>query len=43
MRLALKEAQKAYDNKDVPVGCVIVINDKVIAKAHNERHNKKDG
>lgn len=42
MRLALKEAQKAYDNKDVPVGCVIVINDKVIAKAHNERHNKKD-
>ena len=40
MLLALKEAQKAYNNGDVPVGCVIVLNDKVIARAHNIRHIK---
>lgn len=42
MRMALKEAKKAYENKDVPVGCVIVKDDKVIARAHNIRHAKKD-
>ena len=42
MLLALKEAQKAYNNQDVPVGCVIVLNDKVIAKAHNTRHLKNN-
>ena len=42
MLLALKEAKKAYDNGDVPVGCVIVLNDKVIAKAHNIRQLKRD-
>ena len=42
MRLALKEAMIAYQNGDVPVGCVIVKDDKVIAKAHNIRQAKKD-
>ena len=42
MLLALKEAKKAYNNGDVPVGCVIVLNDKVIAKAHNIRQLKHD-
>ncbi len=42
MRLALKEARIAYKNGDVPVGCVIVKDDKVIAKAHNVRQLKKD-
>jgi len=35
MKLALREAQKAFDKGEVPVGAVIVLNDKVIAKAHN--------
>ena len=42
MRLALKEAMIAYQNGDVPVGCVIVKNNKVVAKAHNIRQTKKD-
>ncbi len=41
MKMAYEEALVAYKNKEVPVGCVIVYNDEVIAKAHNMRHNKK--
>ena len=37
MELALKEAKKAYKLKEVPVGAVIVKDDKVIAKAYNLR------
>lgn len=36
MRLALNEAQKAFDAGEVPVGAIIVLNGKVIAKAHNQ-------
>ncbi len=32
---ALKEAQKAFDLKEVPVGAVIVNRDRIIARAHN--------
>lgn len=42
MREAIKEAKKAYAVGDVPVGCVIVVGDKIIARAHNLRHNKKN-
>lgn len=35
MRLALQEAQTAARHDEVPIGAVIVIGDKVIAKAHN--------
>ena len=35
MKEALKEAQKAFDADEVPVGAVIVCNNKVIARAHN--------
>jgi tRNA(adenine34) deaminase len=35
MREALKEAQKAFDADEVPVGAVIVCNNKIIARAHN--------
>ncbi|RLD37355.1 MAG: nucleoside deaminase [Bacteroidetes bacterium] len=35
MREALKEAQKAFDRDEVPVGAVIVSNKTVIARAHN--------
>lgn len=37
MALAIKEAKKAYAINEVPIGCVIVQNDKVIAKAYNRR------
>lgn len=40
MQLALKEAQKALKKNEVPVGCVIVKDDKIIAKAHNQRETK---
>ena len=42
MRLALKEAQKAYDKLEVPVGAVIVKDGKVIAKSHNLKETKFD-
>ncbi|MBP7808518.1 MAG: nucleoside deaminase [Bacteroidia bacterium] len=35
MNEALKEAQKAFDADEVPVGAVIVANNKVIARGHN--------
>lgn len=35
MNEALKEAQKAYDADEVPVGAVIVANNRIIARAHN--------
>lgn len=35
MRQALQEAQLAYDEDEVPVGCVITCRDKVIARTHN--------
>lgn len=35
MKLALHEAQKAYEIDEVPVGAVIVSNGQVIARAHN--------
>ena len=37
MRLALKEAKKAYDRDDVPIGAVVVKDGKVVARAHNEK------
>lgn len=41
MLLALKEAQLAFDIGEVPVGAVIVKDNKVIAKAHNLRQTKR--
>lgn len=42
MKLAIKEAQKARDKDEVPIGAVIVKNDKVIARGHNLRESKKN-
>lgn len=36
MQEALKEAQKAFEKDEVPVGAVIVMNDKIIARGHNQ-------
>ncbi len=41
MKLALKEAQKANDIDEVPIGAVIVRDGKVIAKAHNLRERSQ--
>ena len=35
MRIALKQAQIAFENEEVPVGAIITYQDKVIAKGHN--------
>ena len=35
MKAALKEATKAYSKEEVPVGAVIVKDNKIIARAHN--------
>ncbi len=42
MQLALKEAKKSIKHNDCPVGCIIIINNHVIAKAHNLVEKKKD-
>lgn len=42
MRLAIKEAEKAASEDEVPIGCVIVKDNKVISKGHNRRENKND-
>lgn len=42
MYQALKEAQKANDILEVPIGVVIVKDNKVIARAHNLRETKKN-
>lgn len=42
MSEALKEAKKAYKKDEVPVGAVIVKDDKIIARAHNLRESKED-
>lgn len=41
MKEALKEAKKAYLKEEVPIGAVIVKDDKIIARAHNLRETKK--
>ncbi len=36
MRQALKEAEEAFANDEVPVGAIVVINQKIISRAHNQ-------
>lgn len=42
MKEALKEAKKAYDKLEVPVGAVIVKDNKIIARAYNQKETKYD-
>ena len=37
MNLALKEAKKAIKYGDIPIGCVIVMNNKVVSKGFNKK------
>lgn len=41
MQAAIKEAIKAKNKDEVPIGCVIVYNDKIIARGHNLRETKQ--
>ena len=41
MKEALKEAKKAELIDEVPIGCVIIKNDKIIARGHNQRETKQ--
>ena len=38
---AIKEAKKAESKDEVPVGAIIVLNDKIIARAHNLKENSQ--
>jgi tRNA(adenine34) deaminase len=42
MREALREAEKAAEAGEVPVGCVIVHGGRIIARAHNQRERLND-
>ncbi len=42
MKEALKQAKKAYAIGEIPVGAVIVYQDKIIARAYNQREKKQD-
>jgi tRNA(adenine34) deaminase len=42
MRLALREAARALDHDDVPIGAVVVHSGEVLSSAHNERELRAD-
>ena len=42
MRLALREAERALEHDDVPIGAVVVRDGEVVAAAHNERELRQD-
>lgn len=42
MKQAIKQAQKAYEQEEIPVGAVIVKDNKIIARAYNKKEQKQD-
>lgn len=42
MRSALDEARVALTHDEVPIGCTVVIDDEIVAAAHNERELRED-
>ena len=42
MKQAVKQAKKAYDKLETPIGCVIVHEDKIIARGYNKRNIQKN-
>ncbi len=42
MDIALKEAEKAFRKKEIPVGCVIVKDNKMISKSYNKREKNNN-
>ena len=41
MDIAFKEARKSFKKNEVPIGAVLVKNDKIIAKSHNNKEKKQ--
>ena len=42
MKMAIAQAKKAWKIDEVPIGCVIVFQDKVIARGYNRRNTDKN-
>lgn len=42
MKAAIREAKKAYALEEVPIGCVIVREEKIIARSYNRRNTDKN-
>ncbi|MDC0195927.1 nucleoside deaminase, partial [Candidatus Thioglobus sp.] len=42
MKYAIIEAKKAQEKNEIPVGSIIVLNNKIIARAHNQSIFKND-
>lgn len=42
MMQALKEAQKAFEEEEIPIGAVVVINERIIARGHNMTERLND-
>jgi len=42
MQMALKEAEKAYGEKEVPVGATVVLNDEIIGRGYNRVETLQD-
>ncbi|MGH9137449.1 MAG: nucleoside deaminase [Acidimicrobiales bacterium] len=42
MALALEEARRAVEHGDVPIGCVVVVGSRIVARRHNERELSGD-
>lgn len=42
MMQALKEARQAFEEEEIPIGAVVVINDRIIARGHNMTERLKD-
>lgn len=42
MKIALLEAELAYKEREIPVGAIIVIDGRVVARAHNKKESLKD-
>lgn len=41
MREAIKEAKKAEEKGEVPIGAVLVLHDEIVARAHNLRETEQ--
>ncbi|MBO5773047.1 MAG: nucleoside deaminase [Clostridia bacterium] len=42
MKVALAQAQKAYQQNEVPIGAVLVIDGKIVSRAYNSRNKSHD-
>ena len=42
MKIAIEEAKKSLKNEDIPVGALIIKDNIIISKAHNEKELQKD-